>query len=119
MGKMKYEAGNESAIRKNEYMPCILCAEREDYTAEQWVKLMKRCYFVDNYTTAEWKAILDDNPKNAAVHKSKIKKKVAQLEENKKRYKENRNIRKRSKRDHYIQIKNKAFLKENRYIFSF
>ena len=77
MAKMKHTAGKASAVRKHEWMPCVLVADREKYSGEEWVKLMKRCYFTDFFTDAEWRAIVSDDAKSLSVNRSRIKKKVA------------------------------------------
>ena len=79
MAKKKYEAGKTKAYRKHSDMHCIILQgfEGGNLTDEEYVKLVKRCYWIDHFTEAEWKTILNDSPKNPAVHRSNINKKVA------------------------------------------
>jgi hypothetical protein len=77
MAKMRYTAGKKSVIRKHAYMPCIIGEYADDLEDGEYIELMRRCYWEDYFTVAEWKTILNDDPKNPAVHKSNIKKKVA------------------------------------------
>jgi hypothetical protein len=76
MAKMRYTAGDASAVRKHEYMPCILVARQEDFSPEEWVVLMKRCYYADYFTVAEWRAIVSDGQQQNRSVKSKLKRKV-------------------------------------------
>ena len=76
MARMRYTAGGVSAVRKHEYMPCILVAQQEDFTPEEWVALMKRCYYADYFTVAEWKAIVSEGEQPNRPVKSKLKRKV-------------------------------------------
>lgn len=61
--------------RKNLYLPCIISADLDSMTPEEQAATLKRTYWSDNITNAEWPAVLKHEGVKAYV-KSKLKKKA-------------------------------------------
>ena len=72
----RYRIANQTVRRKNFYLPCVIAAEVDDMSDEEYVRTLKETYWADNITNAEWPAVLGHEDCSPSA-KSRLKKKGA------------------------------------------